>query len=180
MKTDRNTIIAALRAIVAELLPRHELAGDFEYSVQSQDGAFVNLRPTDATLKLPQIPRVPFRGAPGVAGELVPGTKVIVRFVNSDPARPYVSAVIGADESGFVPTSLRVDADGDLVLGESAQLVTVGGPAAPVPPGQEVGRFVRYGDVLLPPTLTQVANAAPFTVQPHTPGANPIAPVKGG
>lgn len=120
MTKDRNALVAALRAVVIEIFPHLRFAGDLEYSVQSQDGDRVDLRPVDARLKLPPLPAVPFRGAPGVAGELAAGTRVIVRFVNSDPGRPYVAAVIGADDDAFVPVSLRIDATTEVELGASA------------------------------------------------------------
>lgn len=137
MTKDRNPMLAAIRAIVLEIFPRLQFAGDLEYSVQSQNGAKVDLRPVDASLKLPPLPGVPFRGAPGVAGELGAGTRVIVRFVNSDPGRPYVAAVVGADNDGFVPENLRVDADGEVTIGASAEDVKL---------AAALGRALRDGE----------------------------------
>lgn len=130
---DRGKLLKLVRAIVRQCFPRFEFAGDFEYTVHGQTGAFVALRPTDSELELPPLPRVPFRGAPGVAAELASGTKVIVRFVNSDPARAYVAAVIGADDDGFVPTTLRVDAEATVDVGESAETVNLAGGSQFVP-----------------------------------------------
>lgn len=125
MNQDKNPLIGAMRAIVAELLPRIQFMGDTEYMVHAQSGdapivSFVDLKPTDSTLGMPTLPRVPFRGAPGIAAQLAPGTRVIVRFVNSDPGRPYVAAIIGQDSDTFVPLRVRLDASELVHVGEHA------------------------------------------------------------
>lgn len=130
---DRGRLLSAVRAILRELSPRSEFSGDVEYSVQAQNGAFVDLRPVNASLGMPMLSRVHFRGAPGVAGTLVGGTRVLVRFVDSDPGRPYVAGVIGADDGSFLPTVLRVDAAETVDVGESATTVNLAGGAEAIP-----------------------------------------------
>lgn len=129
---DKNRLVAALRALVAELAPAAIYSGDWEYIVQSQSGAYADLTPADRSIALPALPRVRFRGAPGVAGTVAVGCRVLVRFINSDPGRPYIAAVEGADGGGFVPVSLRVDASSIVRVGESAEDVELGDGAARV------------------------------------------------
>ncbi len=127
---DRSPLIAAVRAIIDQLYPNLRFMGDHEYQAASdQSGSFVDLRPVNTQAGLPQLPKVPFRGAPGVAGELKSGTRVVLRFVNSDPGQPYIAAVEGRDQGSFVPLNLRVDAEGTLYAGESADLVSIAGGA---------------------------------------------------
>lgn len=127
--SDRSPLASAVRAIINAMLPNLRFMADLEYEVASQSNNFVDLRPTDKQAGLPDLTKVPFRGAPGVAGELTAGTKVVVRFVNSDPGRPYIAAVEGRHEPSFVPTTLRMNASGTAYVGESASTVELAGGA---------------------------------------------------
>lgn len=140
----------AIRAVIRELFPHLELLGPKEYRVAAvhSAGAFVDATPVDGTLGLPPISRVPFLGAPGLAAEVQLGSRVLVQFVDASPAKPVVTATEGADGSGFVPTSARLDASGTVRIGEHATLVDIGSGAESVPPANPAGRPVCYGDTV--------------------------------
>lgn len=114
-------LMRSIAEVVRAVFPREFYRGLYEYRVDSQSGNTVDLRPVDASLGLPNpLPKVAFRsGAPGAKGELQGGTTVLVGFVNSDPGRPFVAFVEGPDGSGFVPLTAALDAQQELVLGES-------------------------------------------------------------
>ena len=147
-----SPIAAAVRAIVEELFPRRHFAGDYEFSVQSQTGGLVDLRPVDASLQLPSLRGIPFRGAPGIAATLNPGARVIVRFVNSDPGRPYVAGLVGEDDAGHAVVTLRVSADQSITLGDSGTQVNAGGAQAIVLRNGEAIRIVATGPVTAGPS----------------------------
>lgn len=143
-----SPIAAAVRAIVEELFPRRHFTGDFEFSVQSQTDGLVDLRPVDTSLQLPSLRGIPFRGAPGIAATLNPGARVIVRFVNSDPGRPYVAGIVGEDDAGHAVVTLRVSADQSITLGDAGTQVNAGGAQAIVLRNGEAIRIVANGPIV--------------------------------
>lgn len=120
---DKTGLLAAIRVVVRQLFPRWEFAGDCEYFVVSQSGEFIAAKPVDTTRGFPVLPRVPFRMGGGHAVELAKDTRVLIRFVDCDEGRPYVAAVVGADDAGFLPKTLRLDATDQAQLGENASVV---------------------------------------------------------
>jgi len=168
-------LMRAIAEVVRAVFPLEFYRGLYEYRVDSQSGNTVDLRPVDASIGLPNpLPSVAFRsGAPGAKGELQGGTTVLVGFVNSDPGRPFIAFVEGPDGSGFVPLTAALDAQQELVLGEScAGDVKIAGAHAYV---------LRSGDTL---KITQIpCNAGgtvdfvgPVSLNPliTTPGAPPL------
>jgi hypothetical protein len=128
--TRSSKLVGLIRSIVAELFPGLDYLGQIECEITSQSGAFVSVRPTSPkdNQKLPDLSRIPFRGAAGIAGQHVVGTRVAVAFVYTDPdlpPLPYIAAVAGADDSGFLPTVLRIDASNHVDVGASALAVNL-------------------------------------------------------
>ncbi len=110
--------LAAMRALDEQLDPDRRFRSVWEYRVVTLSGKRLNLQPVQVSTGMPSLSNVPFR--PGVAGCDVAaqlGSRVLVGFVNEDPARPYVSAFEDPDGEGFVPTTLDLTAGG-MVGGE--------------------------------------------------------------
>ena len=106
-----DRLLAALKLIIrGELAELSFLAQAYEYTVQAVtpvstpngQSCLIDGSPTDPTLSLPPIARVPC--CPGLLAENVVATVGMlcrVRFVNGDPARPEVVGFIGGvDTSG--------------------------------------------------------------------------------
>jgi len=125
-------------ALVRAEDPRRSFDRISEFSVQavSPDGTTADITPTDTTIGLPGIVRVALR-LPFLTGTIAVGQKVLVFFVNGDPARP---AILASDP---VPTKSALDATSSVTVGASAGLVQLGG-------GSRVP--ICYGDVVQPPT----------------------------
>lgn len=118
----------AIRAVVDMIDPNRRFRGVTEYRVVTRDGKRLNLQPVLSTLGMPTLARVKVR--PGVAGmeAIVPvGSVVLVGFVNSDPARPYVCGFEDAEGEGFGTGAEFVARLGDSVEVTLVSLPVVGG-----------------------------------------------------
>jgi len=102
-------------------------------------------------------------GMAGLSAGHVPGSIVLVAFVEGDLTLPVVVHFSPKGEPGALPTSSTVDASDvvkvgpttdEVVIGDNASRVEVaGGPDPLVLTGaQAVGRVVRYGDFLYLPS----------------------------
>jgi hypothetical protein len=101
--------LTAWRRLFDQLDPNRRFRGVTEYRVVLAEGKRWDLQPVRVSSGMPDLLRVPVR--PGVAGceaDLALGALVLVGFVNSDPARPYVAAFEDADGGGFLPTTLTI------------------------------------------------------------------------
>jgi hypothetical protein len=99
----------ALAEILAQLDPSAPYRGVSEYRVESLTGDRFNLTPVRVSSTMPDLGRVVARpGLPGCKGAAKLGSRVLVGFVDSDPARPYVAGYEDADGSGFLPTTLTL------------------------------------------------------------------------
>jgi hypothetical protein len=115
--SDLDRIVRGLRAFVREVFPRVDYYALYEFEVVAQSGDKLDVKPVDLTLGFPPMPRVPM--LPGLAGgtpQLAPRSRVLVGWVNGDPARPYVSNYAATSADGGVPTSVAIDAD-EILLG---------------------------------------------------------------
>jgi hypothetical protein len=127
--------LAAMRAIFDQLDPERKFRGVTEYRVVTLDGERLNLQAIRVSTGMPDLRRVLVR--PGVAGckaTLLPGTRVLVGFVDSDPGRPYVAQVEDAEGAGFLPVLLEIDAATFVRLGAGALPVIVAGNLAGIFP----------------------------------------------
>jgi hypothetical protein len=106
------------RKLFAQLDPRAQYRGAWEYRVVSQFGKRVDLQPARSSLGLSDLRNVRMR--PGVSGAksmVRLGELVLVAFVNADPSRPVVLSHEDADGSGFTPFSTTLDVSLELKLG---------------------------------------------------------------
>jgi len=111
----------AFRAIFEGLAPDRPFRGQSEYRVTSRSGDRVGLEPVRVSTGMPDLSRVVARpGLPGCKGGAAVGSRVLVAFADSSPARPYVCGYEDADGSGFVPTTLVLDASSSIKLGDGA------------------------------------------------------------
>lgn len=90
----------AVRAIIRAEVARLTYFGAYEYAIQNTDGTTIDCTPTDTTLSLPPLTKVPV--LPGISGEAVTltsganGQKCVVIFLNADPSRPRVVSIDGS------------------------------------------------------------------------------------
>lgn len=138
MTEDRT--LRALRALVMQMLPQLGYLGLHEYRVVSVAGDRVDLQVVRKASGLPDLPRV--EAWPGVAGAgSTPalGSLVLVEFIATDPARPFIAYYCPPGAPGFLPTAISMDASGTVAIGASADAVDLGAAAAPV---------LRHGDTI--------------------------------
>lgn len=111
--------LAAFRSIVDQIDPDRKFRGCFEYRVVSQTGNRLNLQAIRVSTGMPDLLRVYVRpGTPGTKADHPLGARVIVGFVDNDPARPFVSNFEDADGSGFIPTTLSIEG-GQVLVGSA-------------------------------------------------------------
>jgi len=132
----RSRRLDALARILAALDPLRKYRGTYEFRVVQQVGERFNLQPVRAASGMPDLPRVPVRGAPGIRADVQLGELVLVTFADCDPSRPQLIAHDSPDAPGFMPTELDlgpkagaklVVLDGDSI---DLSLVTFGGDHA--------------------------------------------------
>ncbi len=110
--------IDAFAGLLDAVDPVRKFRGVTEYRVVTQTGDRLDLQPVRSSLGVPDLSRVFVRpGVSGCSAEVSLGSTVLVGFINSDPARPYVSAFEDADGDGFIPDTLTLQAGG-MVGGE--------------------------------------------------------------
>jgi hypothetical protein len=115
--------LAAWRRIFEQLDPSRRYRGVFEYRIVTQDGERANLQPIRVSLGMPDLQRVFIRpGVPGARADHALGSRVIVGFVDGDPARPAVLGFEDAEGGGFLPTKLELDATTAIEIGGAAGL----------------------------------------------------------
>jgi hypothetical protein len=101
--------LTAWRKMLEALDPDRAFRGVVEYRVVTREGPRLNLQPVRSGLGMPSLRRVPtWPGVPGVEGDVVPGSRVLVGWIDSDPSRPYVSAHEGSEGAGYVPDEIRL------------------------------------------------------------------------
>lgn len=151
--------LAAFRAILNMLDPGRKYRGTYEYRVVTQEGERLNLQAVRVSTTMPDIRRVVVRpGVAGYRGQPMLGSRVLVTFIDQDPARPAVISFEDAEGSGFKPLLTSVDASQTLLLGPSASLVQIAGGGA---------TLARVGDEV---TIT----VAQFTAAAASNGGGPV------
>jgi hypothetical protein len=112
--TNQDRLLAAIRDLIRAEFPNLIYSGTFEYSVQDTDGTTVDAVPTDSTIGLPPLTKVPLRtGLAGGTCKPKIGSLLAVGFLNSDPTRPRVFGVFDRSTAQSVKLStdtLTVDA----------------------------------------------------------------------
>lgn len=115
--------LAAWRRIMDQIDPRGRFRGVYEYRVVTQEDERINVQPIRVSIGMPDLRRLPVR--PGVAGarsDVALGSRVLVGFVDSDPARPVVLGFEDAEGDGFVPLKTSIDATEEITIGVLAAL----------------------------------------------------------
>lgn len=105
----RSRRLAAFRALLEQLDPSRAFRGVTEYRVVLKRGKRWDLQPVRVSTGMPTLQRV--KVWPGVAGaeaDLQLGSRVLVGFIEGEPARPVVLAFEDAEGEGFVPTTLTL------------------------------------------------------------------------
>ncbi len=118
--------LAAFRGIIDQLDPDRRFRGVTEYRVVTLEGERLNLQPIRVSTGMPDLHRVYVR--PGLAGcraDVALGSRVLVGFADSDPARPYVSSFEDADGEGFLPTVLDLAGDTEHVMTTEATVLLI-------------------------------------------------------
>lgn len=121
----------AYRKIFDALDPDRAFRGVYEYRLVAQDGDRADLQAVRVSTGMPDLRRVPVR--PGVAGckaTFTPGSRVLVGFVDADPARPFVCGVEEVGGDGFNALTLEIDATTSIKLGGGLRQVACVGDAA--------------------------------------------------
>lgn len=96
-----------------ELLdPGRKFRGVHEYRITTQSAERLNLQPVRVSRGMPPLKRVHVRpGVPGAKAEhSLDGARVLVVFIDEDPARPAVIGFEDAESGGFLPIELAFDA----------------------------------------------------------------------
>lgn len=128
----------AFRELVRAVLPQLALLGVWEYRVEVGGTTSVTCSPVDPSLGLPG--GVVAQIWPSVLGEQVtiaPGQRVLIGFVNGDPAR----AVVLAGDPSTRPTAAALLGPGSAAarVGDAVAAGTLAwGPAPPPAPGGSV------------------------------------------
>lgn len=108
--------LTAIRQIMTQLDPGGPFRGVFEYRIVLQNGNRLSLQPVLVSTGMPSLQQVYVRpGLPGCKANYQLGSRVLVGFVNQDPARPAVLAYEDADGAGFLPQLLELGGGGAAV-----------------------------------------------------------------
>ncbi len=152
LETSDQTL-GAFRRLVEWVIASLGYLGSYEYQIRAVSGGYVDVSPVRSASGLPQLANVPVRvGIPGGAGEPAVGSSCVVRFLDGDPTRPYVSDLEGESGGSWLPVSTTLTAADATELGGSE----------PVNPVTAPGRFLRWGDTVQGP----VAFGQPLTLVP--------------
>lgn len=116
----------AMRAIVDQLLPDLPYRGLTEYRIVLQSGDRLDLQVVRTSSGLSDQRRVRVRpGLPGCKASHYLGSRVLVAFVDADPARPVVVSFEDAEITGFVAPLLKL-AGGGLPVARDTDPVLAG------------------------------------------------------
>ena len=101
----------------------------------------VELQAVTKALGLPDV--LPVSVSPGMAGleaKLTPGAIVVVQWVDGDPSLPLITHFAAADDTGFLPVELALDATTKVEIGKTSLATTIAN-GTPVAQG-----IARLGD----------------------------------
>ena len=101
--------IASLRRIVENIVGDQRYHGLHEYRVTGQTGERLSLEPVRVSSGMPALGRVKVMpGVPGCKATYPSGMRVLVAFVDSNPARPVVVGFSDAEDPQFLATVLTL------------------------------------------------------------------------
>ena len=135
--TDR--LLNAFRKLLRAEDPNRTYRGISEYLVGNVTSTSADATPTDTSLSLPAILRIPLRsGLVGETAKLTVGKTCLVSFINGDPTRPFIF-------SADVPQTATMDA---------TQQITVGSVSPGTLPNTTPHVAARVGDAVGPFLIT--------------------------
>jgi hypothetical protein len=114
-----SRLFTLIQAYVRECLPELPYLATYRYRVNTDNAGDHRwkLQAVSGTLGLPDIEPVSVHpGVAGVVAKLEQGTQVLVEFVEGNPSSPIITHFAAADDSGFMPIELALQASGDLKL----------------------------------------------------------------
>ncbi len=119
----------AMRSLIQQLDPDRAFRGVTEYRIGTISGDRLNLQPVRVSSRMPFLKRVPvWPGIPGCSQTPPIGSRCFVQFIDSDPARPCVTAF----EDGAASSGLELITDG---IGAGGHAITL---------EQVLGLFAQY------------------------------------
>jgi hypothetical protein len=128
-----NRRLEAQRKIFESLFPTLRYSGTYEFRVVTQDGERLNLQPVRTATGMPELARVPVRpGMAGLKAMVLPGSLVLVTFVDHDPSRPAVVAHDAPDSPGWMPLELTLGGPGALGVARMTDIVQAGPFTGPI------------------------------------------------
>lgn len=169
--TPLDRLLNALRSIIRGEFPTITFFGTYEYAITATDGTTVDCTPTDPSISLPALNKVPLRADAIATQTPTPGALCHVLFANGDPSKPYcvwtqpspASATIGAQATSVtIGEGATTLARGPAVTALIAALGTFAGAMASASNfGQVNTAGTALGTALgvLPPATTSVTEA---------------------
>jgi hypothetical protein len=117
----------ALERTVLALFPNLRYRGAFEFRIVTQSGERLNLQPVRSAMGMPELPNVPVRaGMAGLKAKHLPGSIVVVQFLDADPSRPIVTGFDEPDAPGWMPLELILGGPGALGVARMTDPVVCG------------------------------------------------------
>lgn len=159
----KNRTASAIAAISRGAFPNYSFGLSYRYRVIKHNMIppgdslgvpdRVDLQPVRKLAGLPDI--LPVSIWPGMAGlwaRLTESGEVLVQFIEGDPTQPiithYAPRAGTSAPPGWLPVDVYLDASGEVIVGESSELVRLGSGNETLTALQSVGRVVRYGDLI--------------------------------
>ncbi len=176
--------LEAWRTLSDQLDPDRRFRGVTEYRVVAQTGERYDLQAVRVSTGMPDLRRVPaWPGVSGVRSDVVLGSRVLVGFADSDPARPVVLGFEDADGEGFIPTHLDLAGGTEHLMTTeacalliynvlSAMLTAVGPPGTPLPANTPMQALITPAIIA---AIGAQAAPAPPTAAAQVIAAGPIA-----
>jgi hypothetical protein len=119
--------LSAYAAIFDALDPFRKYRGTYEYRVVFQVGERLDLQVVRRSTGLDDLASVPVRpGMAGLRADVLPGSLVLVTFVDADPSRPCVISHSAPDDPGWMPLFLELGGPGALGVARMTDAVQAG------------------------------------------------------
>jgi hypothetical protein len=122
-----SRVLSALERAVLALFPDMPYRGAFEFRIVTQSGERLNLQPVRSAHGLPELANVPVRaGMAGLRALHLPGSLVVVQFLDADPSRPIVTGFDDPEAPGWHPLELDLGGPGALGVARIGDAVVAG------------------------------------------------------
>ena len=166
--TQAKSLKASVVEWISEAFPSLFYGVPRSYVVTSVSGSgLLELAPPPSSPNLPPLANVPVWSLGGATVKPQAGALVVVLYLD------VAAAPVAVGLAPSLPTATTIDA-ATMAIGPSASDVAIAGGSVVVAAGVEVGRVLRYGDVIAGP----VAFGVPLTIAAPVPGTTPVSKVK--